>query len=134
MALYRFTRAILAGEPIDLYNQGDMARDFTYIDDIVESLLRLRLRPPAPASSAPPCQLFNIGRGAPVQLTTFIECLEQALGVKAMHRHLPMQPGDVPRTWADIGGLAQWIDYSPKVPIEQGVAAFVAWYKEFHRL
>lgn len=134
MALYRFTRAMLAGQPIAVYNRGDMARDFTYIDDIVESLLRLRPRPPAPAPGAPPCQLFNIGRGAPVQLTAFIECLEQALGVEAVRDYLPMQPGDVPRTWADIGALAQWIDYSPMVPIEQGVAAFVAWYKEFHRL
>lgn len=134
MALYRFTQAMLAGEPIDLYNQGQMARDFTYIDDIVESLARLRLRPPTPLPDAAPCQLFNIGRGAPVALTDFIECLEQALGIKALRNPLPMQPGDAPRTWADIGALAQWIDYSPKVPVERGVAAFVAWYKEFHRL
>jgi UDP-glucuronate 4-epimerase len=128
MALFKFTRAMLAGEPIELYNHGQMARDFTYIDDIVESILRLRLRPPVAADSVPPHKLFNIGRGQPVTLLAFVNCLEAALGMRAERCNLPMQAGDALKTWADVSALARWIDFQPQVSLDAGVRAFVAWY------
>ncbi|MDH0729750.1 NAD-dependent epimerase [Pseudomonas sichuanensis] len=133
MALFKFTQAMLEGRPIEVYNHGRMARDFTCIDDIVESIQRLRGKPPQPAEGQPPCQLFNIGRGQPVRLLHFVECLEQALGIQAARNYLPFQDGDVHETWADISSLAQWIDYTPKVSIEQGVSQFVSWYRDFYR-
>ncbi|MBD8121145.1 NAD-dependent epimerase/dehydratase family protein [Pseudomonas lutea] len=132
MALFKFTRAILHGEPIDIYNDGEMARDFTYIDDIVESITRLLPRPPPLIDGVAPCQLFNIGRGKPVKLLDFILCLESALGVQAKRNYLPLQAGDVLQTWADVSGLAQWIDFSPQVSVEQGVAEFARWYRNFY--
>ena len=134
MALFKFTRAMLEGRPIEVYNNGLMGRDFTYIDDIVESIVRLRLKPPLPAEGQPPCQLFNIGRGQPVRLLHFVECLEHALGIKARRDYLPLQAGDVLETWADVGSLARWIDYTPGTSLEHGVNAFVGWYRDFYRV
>ena len=134
MALFKFTRAMLEGQPIELYNHGQMARDFTYIDDIVESILRLRQKPPRPDAGQPPCQLFNIGRGQPVRLLAFVECLENALGIKARREYLPLQAGDVLETWADVDSLTRWIDFSPGTSLEHGVAAFVGWYRDFYRV
>ncbi|MDF9619182.1 NAD-dependent epimerase [Pseudomonas entomophila] len=132
MALFKFTQAILEGRPIDLYNHGQMGRDFTYIDDIVESIRRLRVKPPQAGEGQPPCQLFNIGRGEPIELLSFVECLEDALGIKAQRNYLPFQPGDVHQTWADVSSLARWIDFSPSTSLEQGVRAFVGWYRDFY--
>ncbi|WP_426142822.1 SDR family NAD(P)-dependent oxidoreductase [Pseudomonas sp. DWP3-1-2] len=134
MALFKFTRAMLAGEAIELYNHGRMARDFTYIDDIVESILRLRLRPPVASDGMPPHQLFNIGRGQPVSLLEFVDCLEAALGLRAKRRDLPLQAGDVLKTWADVSALARWIDFQPQVSVDTGVRAFVAWYCEHYQV
>ena len=134
MALFKFTRAMLESRPIEIYNNGLMGRDFTYIDDIVESILRLRLKPPQPAHGQPPCQLFNIGRGQPVRLLHFVECLEDALGIKAQRDYLPLQAGDVLETWADVGSLARWIDFTPGTSLEHGVNAFVGWYRDFYRV
>ncbi len=133
MALFKFTRAMLAGEPIDIYNHGQMARDFTYIDDIVESVVRLCHRPPAVIDGAAPHQLFNIGRGQPVSLLEFVDCLENALGLRAERRYLPLQAGDVLQTWADVSALAQWVDYQPHVSVDTGVRAFVSWYREHYQ-
>lgn len=134
MALFKFTEAMLQGRAIDIYNQGEMARDFTYIDDIVEAIFRLLDKPPSLSGERGTNRLFNIGRGSPVALRSFVECLEQALGMKAQRRYLPMQEGDVVKTWADVSALSRCIDFSPQVPIEQGVQAFVQWYREFYQL
>ncbi|WP_448695165.1 NAD-dependent epimerase [Pseudomonas moraviensis] len=134
MALFKFTEAMLQGRAIDLYNQGEMARDFTFIDDIVEAIFRLLDKPPARSDERGTNRLFNIGRGSPAALMSFVECLEQALGIKAQRRYLPMQEGDVLKTWADVSALARCIDFSPQVPIEQGVQAFVQWYREFYQV
>ncbi|MFF7065183.1 NAD-dependent epimerase/dehydratase family protein [Pseudomonas sp. NPDC008258] len=134
MALFKFTRAMLEGRPIEIYNNGLMGRDFTYIDDIVESILRLRLKPPQPAYGQAPCELFNIGRGQPVRLLHFVECLEDALGIKARREYLPLQAGDVLETWADVSSLARWIGFTPGTPLEHGVNAFVGWYRDFYRV
>lgn len=133
MALFKFTQAMLAGEPVEIYNHGEMARDFTYIDDIVESILRLRLRPPEAVGSEPAHQIFNIGRGQPVKLLEFVDCLEAALGLRAERRYLPMQAGDVPQTWADVTALTRWIDFQPQVSVDTGVQAFVDWYREHYQ-
>ncbi|WP_433765912.1 NAD-dependent epimerase/dehydratase family protein [Pseudomonas putida] len=134
MALFKFTEAILKGQPIDVYNQGEMARDFTYIDDIVESIARLRSKPPVPAGAGEGVnRLFNIGRGQPVALLDFVDCLEAALDRQAVRNYLPLQAGDVVRTWADVSALTQWIDFSPQVPVATGVAEFVKWYRQFYR-
>jgi UDP-glucuronate 4-epimerase len=130
MALFKFTEAMLAGQPIDIYNQGEMARDFTYIDDIVESICRLRGRPPVATQTTAPYQLFNIGRGQPVPLLAFVDALEKALGMRAQRLLLPLQPGDVLKTWADVSALAQWVGYQPQTSVESGVEAFVQWYRE----
>ncbi len=143
MALFRFTRAMLAGHPIDVYNNGRMARDFTYIDDIVAGILAVAdhapsARPPVPgmapatpdpaASPVAPFAVHNIGKGEPVPLLRFIEVLEDALGMTADKRLLPLQPGDVPETWADVSGLTALTGYVPATPVEVGVPRFVAWY------
>jgi UDP-glucuronate 4-epimerase len=143
MALFLFTRAILAGEPIDVYNQGQMVRDFTYIDDIIESLLRVLDKPaapdpafdpaaPDPATSWAPHRLFNIGNSNPTPLMAYIEAIEAALGRQAEKRLLPMQPGDVPATAADTTALEAWTGFKPNTPVREGVARFVAWYREFY--
>ena len=143
MALFLFTRAMLAGEPIQVFNEGRMVRDFTYIDDIVESLVRVLDRPatpdpqfdaanPDPASSWAPHRLFNIGNSKPTPLMDYIEAIEQALGINAEKQLLPMQPGDVPATAADTSALEAWTGFKPNTPVREGVARFVAWYREFY--
>ncbi|MBV6824665.1 SDR family NAD(P)-dependent oxidoreductase [Pseudomonas sp. PD9R] len=135
MAPFKFTEAILKGLPIDVYNQGHMARDFTYIDDIVESIVRLRTRPPVVgASGEGRNRLFNIGRGEPMALLDFIECLESALDRQARRNFMPMQAGDVVKTWADVSALAEWVDFRPQVAVETGVGEFVNWYRQFYQL
>lgn len=134
MALFKFTEAILNGMPIDIYNHGQMARDFTYIDDIVESVARLRPRPPIPDGEGDGVnRIFNIGRGMPLALLEFVDCLESALGIKAQRNFLPLQPGDVVKTWADVSALTQWVDFHPQVTVEAGVAEFVKWYRHFYQ-
>lgn len=140
MMMFLFTKAILAGEPIDVFNNGEMQRDFTYVDDIVESLVRVgdrTARPnpdwsgdrPDPATSTAPYQLYNIGNHSPVKLMRVIEILEDALGKKAIKNFLPLQPGDVPATFADVDDLARDVDFAPRTPIEVGVKRFVDWYR-----
>jgi len=143
MALFLFTRKILAGEPIDVFNHGHHTRDFTYVDDIVEGVIRtLDQVPgpdpaydplaPSPATSSAPYRVYNIGNNRPVELLRYIEVLEECLGRKAERNLLPLQPGDVPDTYADVEALQRDTGYSPSTPIETGVARFVAWYREFY--
>ncbi|HOF05641.1 MAG TPA: NAD-dependent epimerase [Syntrophales bacterium] len=143
MALFLFTRAILAGEPIDVYNEGRMERDFTYIDDIVEGVLRVMEQPPAPdpawdgehpdpAASFAPYRLYNIGNHQPVPLLDFIAALEKSLGKKARMRLLPLQPGDVPATCADVEDLAAAVGFSPATPVATGIERFVDWYRKYY--
>ena len=145
MALFMFTKAILAGDPIDVYNRGDMRRDFTFIDDIVEGVIRVCDRvaepnerwssdSPDPATSTAPYRVYNIGNNRPVELMDVIGLLEKALGKKARMNLLPMQPGDVRETYADIDDLAHDIHFHPATPIEAGVEKFVDWYREYYRV
>jgi UDP-glucuronate 4-epimerase len=145
MALFLFTRAILEGRPIDVFNHGKMRRDFTYIDDIVEGVVRVIDRPatpnpawsgdaPDPGSSAAPYRIYNIGNNSPVELMRFIEALEEQLGRKAELNLLPIQPGDVPATCADVESLTRDTGFSPDTPIEVGIARFVEWYREYYRI
>ncbi len=141
MALFKFTKAILAGEKIPVFNYGKHRRDFTYIDDIVEGVIRVLDRPvppnpewdgakPDPGSSKAPWRVYNIGNNSPVELMDYIAALEKALGRKAEMDMLPLQPGDVPDTYADVTDLVEQFDYKPTTPVEQGVANFVAWYRD----
>lgn len=143
MALFVFVRKILAGEPIDVYNYGRHRRDFTYIDDIVAGVLRVLDRPataneawsgdaPDPASSNAPYALYNIGNNNRVDLEKYIEVIENCLGARAKKNLLPLQPGDVVETWADVDDLARDFDYRPATTVERGVQAFVDWYKEYY--
>ena len=143
MALFLFTKKILAGEPIDVFNHGHHTRDFTYVDDIVEGVIRTLDRvpgpdpaydplAPTPASSLAPYRVYNIGNHQPVQLLRYLEVLEDCLGRKAEKRLLPMQPGDVPDTEADVEALRRDTGYSPATPIETGVRRFVEWYRAFY--
>lgn len=143
MALFLFTRKILAGEPIDVFNFGQHTRDFTYIDDIVEGVIRTLDRVPgpdpafdpllpSPASSSAPYRVYNIGNHRPVQLSRYIELIEQALGRMAEKRLLPLQPGDVPDTEADVDALMRDTGYSPQTPVEVGIQRFVDWYRGFY--
>ncbi len=143
MALFLFTRAILAGESIDVFNHGKHRRDFTYIDDIVEGVIRVLDRVatpdpqwnsdnPDPACSAAPYRLYNIGSNNPIELMYYIELLEKYLGREAKKNFLPLQPGDVPETYADVEDLVRDTGYKPDTPIEQGVENFVKWYREFY--
>ncbi|MCF7982162.1 MAG: NAD-dependent epimerase [Pseudomonadales bacterium] len=144
MALFIFTRKILAGEPIDIFNFGHHRRDFTYIDDIVEGVIRTLDQVAAPnpdwngdipdsSTSASPYRLYNIGSNNPVELMRYIEILEDCLGQKAEKNLLPLQPGDVPDTYADVDALVQDVGYKPATPIEQGIANFVDWYRKYYR-
>jgi UDP-glucuronate 4-epimerase len=144
MALFKFTRSILAGEPIDVFNHGRHRRDFTYIDDIVEGVMRTLDRVPAPnagwsgdapdtATSYAPYRLYNIGNNKPVELMYFIEVLEDRLGKKAVKNFLPLQKGDVPATYADIDDLVRDVGFRPDTPIETGIARFVDWYRDYYR-
>ena len=145
MALFLFTRAILAGDPIEVFNEGKMQRDFTYIDDIVEGVLRVADRPaepspawsgehPDPATSSAPYRLYNIGNHEPVELLRMIEILEGCLGRKAEKRLLPMQPGDVPATFADVDDLARDVGFQPATPLATGIARFVEWYRRYYQV
>ena len=144
MALFLFTKAILGGKAIDVFNHGKMKRDFTYIDDIVTGVVKVLDKPPAgdpkwsgkdpdPSRSQAPYRLYNIGNNSPVELMEFIEAIENALGKKAKKNFLPMQPGDVPATWADVNDLVEDFGYKPAMSVEQGVKKFVEWYVEYYK-
>jgi UDP-glucuronate 4-epimerase len=143
MALFLFTRAILEGKPIDVYNNGNMRRDFTFIDDIIEGVIRVMTKIPSgspawrgvspdPATSFAPYRIYNIGNNQPVELMDFIAALESHLGRKAQTRLLPMQPGDVPETYADVEDLMADVGFRPGTPISDGIGRFVAWYREYY--
>ncbi len=143
MALFLFTKAILEGKPIDVFNHGKMQRDFTYIDDIVEGVIRVLDKPadpdpawsgerPKPGTSSAPYRIYNIGNHRPVELLRFIEVLEDALGKKAEKRFLPLQPGDVPATYADVEDLVKDVGFQPSTPIEKGIPLFVEWYRSYY--
>lgn len=145
MALFLFTKAILEDRPIDVFNHGDMRRDFTYIDDIVEGVVRVIDRPatpdpswtgtaPDPGTSYAPYRLYNIGNNNPVSLTDFIAAIEEALGRTARKNLLPLQPGDVPATAADVDDLMRDVGFKPDTPIRDGVARFIEWYRDYYRV
>jgi UDP-glucuronate 4-epimerase len=144
MAMWIFVKAILAGEPIRLFNNGNMRRDFTYIDDVVEPVVRLVDRPPTvnpafstaladPASSTAPWRLYNIGNNKPVELLEVVRLLEETIGKKAKRELVPMQPGDVPATYANVDDLMRDVGFRPSTPITEGIARFVEWYRAYHR-
>ncbi len=143
MALFLFTKAILEGKPIDVFNHGDMQRDFTYVDDIVEGVIRVmdrvaapdpayRAEAPDPATSNAPYRVFNIGNHNPVPLLDFIACIEDALGIKAQKNLLPLQDGDVPATYADVDALRDWVGFTPATDIRTGIRRFVDWYRGYY--
>ncbi len=145
MALFLFTKAIIEGRPIDVFNQGEMRRDFTYIDDIVEGVDRTSEQiaapdpswdssDPNPSTSTAPYRVYNIGNNEPVQLGRFIEIIEEALGIKAKRNMMPMQPGDVPATFADIDALEAAVGFRPATSIETGVKNFVQWYRSYYKV
>ena len=145
MALFKFTRGILAGEPIPVYNHGEMVRDFTYVDDIVEGVVRVIDHPAAPdptwqaaapnaATSNAPYRIYNIGNNQPVQLMQYIRAIERATGREAQLELLPMQPGDVPATFADVSALERELCFAPGTAVEVGVARFVDWYRGYYGL
>jgi UDP-glucuronate 4-epimerase len=145
MALFLFTRSILAGEPIKLFNNGNHTRDFTYVDDIAEGVVRASDSPavgnaawdsgrPDPATSSAPWRIFNIGNSKPVKLTAYVEALESALGRKAIIEMLPLQAGDVPDTFADTSALEQAVGYRPVTTVADGVGRFVDWYRAYFGL
>jgi UDP-glucuronate 4-epimerase len=144
MAMWLFTAAIRAGKPIKLFNQGNMRRDFTYIDDVVQAVVRLIDRPaeadpdwsgaaPDPSRSSAPWRVYNIGNNSPVDVPEVVKILEAAIGKKAIRELLPMQPGDVPATFADVDDLMRDVGFKPSTPIADGIAHFVAWYNQYHR-
>jgi len=143
MALFKFTKKILAGEPIDVFNFGNHRRDFTYIDDIIEGVVRVMEKTaernpdwssdkPDPATSRAPWRVYNIGNNQPVELMRYIEVIEDCLGKKAEKNLLPLQPGDVPDTYADVSALTEDVGYKPDTPIEEGVKKFVEWYRDYY--
>lgn len=145
MAPMLFTKAILQGRSIDVFNHGDMQRDFTYIDDIVEGVVRTLGRiatpdtaydsaQPDPATSHAPYRIFNIGNSNPVPLLDFIGCIEKALGQTADKRFLPMQPGDVAATYASTDALNNWVGFAPGTPLQDGIDRFVAWYRSYYQV
>lgn len=145
MALFLFTKAILAGKPIDVYNHGKMRRDFTYIDDIVQGVVRTSdqiaapnpdwdAARPDPSSSPAPYRLYNIGNNSPVELDHFIATIEAALGRTATRNYLPMQPGDVPSTCADVDALQRAVGFAPATPLETGIARFIEWYRDYYKV
>lgn len=142
MALFLFAKAMIEQKPIDVFNHGKMERDFTYIDDIIESIVRLIPKPPSadrewsgdnpdPSSSFAPYRIFNIGNSNPVKLMDFISEIEKQLSLKSQKNMLPIQPGDVPKTWADVDDLFKYIDFRPEVGIEEGIAEFIDWYQSY---
>lgn len=145
MALFLFTKAILEDKPIDVFNYGKMKRDFTYVGDIVEGVMRVIDNPPKgnsqwsgkcpdPSSSKAPYKIYNIGNSSPVELMEFIEAIEKKLGKVAKKNMLPLQPGDVPATWADVSDLVSDMNYKPDTSIEVGIARFIEWYREFYKV
>jgi len=145
MALFLFTKAIIEDRPIEVFNEGRMQRDFTYVDDIVEGVVRTIDRPatadaafdtqsPDPARSRAPYRVFNIGNQGPVPLMDFISAVEEAVGKQAQKQMRPMQPGDVPATYADVSELQEWTGFKPGTPIREGVARFVDWYRSYYKV
>jgi UDP-glucuronate 4-epimerase len=145
MALFLFTKAILENEPIDVFNNGDMIRDFTYVDDIVEGVVRLLDRPaepdptfnsdePDPATGNAPYRVFNIGNNQPTRLMDYIAAIEKSLGTEARKNFLPMQPGDVKSTAADTTSLEEWVKFRPNTPVDLGVSRFIGWYLDYYRI
>lgn len=142
MALFSFTKSLLNKEPIKVFNYGIMKRDFTYVDDVVESIVRLIPLPPVPNSSCilkpnqskAPFQIFNIGNNNPVNLIRFIDALEEKLGIKAKKEFLPLQEGDVPETFADVEDLFSKINFRPKTSVEEGIGKFIDWYKDYYKV
>ena len=145
MALFLFTKSIINNEPIKVFNKGEMIRDFTYIDDIVESLIRLLKKPatadksfntsdPNPFNSWAPHKIFNIGNSNPTKLMEYIEAIEDELGIKAKKLLLPMQQGDVAATESDSTKLEEWINFKPNTPIREGIKKFIKWYRDFYNV
>lgn len=145
MALYIFTKSIIEGKPINIYNNGEMIRDFTYIEDIIESLIRIANKPahpntkynttlPDPATSNVPYRIFNIGNNKPIKLLDYINEIEKNLGIKAVKKFMPLQPGDVIETSSNIELLNNWIGYKPKISIKQGIKNFVEWYRMYNKI
>ncbi len=145
MALFKFTKSIFADKAIDIYNNGELSRDFTYIDDIVEGIIRVQEQVPvkkedwtveqgSAASSSAPYRVFNIGNGNPVKLMDFVSALESAIGLEAKKNFMPMQAGDVHKTWADTKSLFEVTGYQPKTSVKDGVAEFVKWYRDFYKV
>jgi UDP-glucuronate 4-epimerase len=145
MALYLFTKAALEGRPIDVFNYGNMQRDFTYIDDIIEGVVRIIDNPatpnpewnsasPDPGTSSAPYRIYNIGNNQPVRLMEYIEAVENALGRTIEKNFMPIQPGDVPSTWANVDDLIERFDYKPSTSVQEGVSRFIAWYREFFKV
>ena len=137
MAMFLFTKAILAGQPIDVFNYGRMKRDFTYIDDVIESVIRVMDKIPLQSTDlarSAPNKIYNIGNNQPVELMQLIEVLENCLGKKAVTNMLPMQPGEVPVTYADVEDFIAEVGFRPNTPIEVGVERFVAWYRSYYRV
>ena len=145
MALFLFTKAIIEDRPIDIFNHGNMSRDFTYIDDIVSGVINVLDNPPIgnifwdgknpdPSSSLAPYKIYNIGNNSPVRLMEYIEAIEKALGKVAKKNFLPLQPGDVPSTWANVDDLVEDMKYSPSTTVEEGVRKFVEWYRDFYKV
>ena len=143
MALFIFTKSILSKKPIKIFNNGNMLRDFTYIDDIVEGIVRVLKKPataspnfdpsnPSPATSLSPYRLFNIGNNNPVKLLDYILALESAIGIKAIKEFLPMQPGDVAKTNSNTDKLNEWVDFVPKTSVKEGISNFVNWYRKYY--
>lgn len=141
MALFSFTKAILSGAPLELFNYGKMRRDFTYVDDVVEAVLLAGARPPQgdaawdgrqSSVSPAPARVYNVGHGAPVSLGEFVTALEEELGMKAQVKKVPLQPGDVPQTWADCSALQRDFGFRPQTPLRAGVKRFVAWYRRYY--
>lgn len=142
VAMYLFTKAILDGKPIKVFNHGKMKRDFTYIDDIVEGIIRIQAKPPvrsdnwsgSASSSKAPYKIFNIGNSQPIELERFIGAIEKATGVKAVKEYLPIQPGDVEATYADVADLEHMTEFSPQTSIENGIENFVNWYRAYYKV
>ena len=145
MALFLFTKAILDGKPINVFNNGEMSRDFTYIDDIIEGVMRVNDHPPAgnlnwsglnpdPGTAKAPYAVYNIGNNSPVKLMDFVTTIEEALGMEAEKNLMPMQPGDVAATYADVSDLIQNLDYKPETSLKYGVGEFVKWYRNFYKV
>ncbi|MGG2140292.1 NAD-dependent epimerase [Symbiopectobacterium sp. RP] len=144
MALFKFTKNILSNKPIDIYNNGELSRDFTYIDDIVEGIIRIiniiperddcwRVETGSPAASSAPYRVYNIGNGSPIKLMDFVIALEKELGIEAIKNFLPMQSGDVYKTWADTEAFFSVTGHQPKINLDEGVRKFVSWYREFYQ-